>query len=90
MHGMRMIISTITANTGMKWHSIKLSATCFRNISNKQICMVKLQKQLPRNILDIKIINVFKEVTGKFTEKDTEGLLSTTVQMQSHIQKVPK
>lgn len=74
----------------MKWHSIKLSATCFRNISNKQICIMKLQTQLPRNILDIKIINVFKEVTGKFTEKDTEGLLGTTVQMQSHIQKVPK
>lgn len=51
---------------------------------------MKLQTQLPRNILDIKIINVFKEVTGKFTEKDTEGLLGTTVQMQSHIQKVPK
>lgn len=74
----------------MKWHFIKLSATCFRNISNKQICIIKLQKQLPRNISDIRIMNVFNEVIGKFSEKDTEGLLSTTVQMQSHIQKVPK
>lgn len=89
MHGMRRIISTITANTGMKWHSIKLSTTCFRNISNKQICIIKLQKQLPQNILDIKITNVFKEVTGKFTEKDTERLLSATVRMH-HIRKVPK
>lgn len=74
MHGMRRIISTITPNTGMKWHFIKLSATCFRNISNKQICIIKLQEQLPRNISDIKIMNVFKEVIGKFSEKDTEGL----------------
>lgn len=74
----------------MKWHFIKLSATCFRNISNKQICIIKLQEQLPRNISNIKIMNVFKEVIGKFSEKDTEGLLSTNVQMQSRIQKVPK
>lgn len=75
MHGMRRIISTITAKTGMKWHSIKLSTTCFRNISNKQICIIKLQKQVP-HIFNIKITNVFKEIVGKFTEKDTE---STTV-----------
>lgn len=74
----------------MKWHFIKLSATCFRNISNKQICIIKLQEQLPQNISNIKIMNVFKEVIGKFSEKDTEGLLSTNVQMQSRIQKVPK
>lgn len=79
MHGMRRIISTITANTGMKWHSIKLSTTCFRNISNKQICIIKLQKQVPHNIFNIKITNVFKEIVGKFTAKDTERLLSTTV-----------
>lgn len=79
MHGMRRIISTITANTGMKWYSIKLSTTCFRNISNKQICIIKLQKQVPHNIFNIKITNVFKEIVGKFTEKDTERLLSTTV-----------
>lgn len=73
----------------MKWHSIKLSTTCFRNISNKQICIIKLQKQVPHNIFNIKITNVFKEIVGKFTAKDTERLLSTTVWMH-HIQKVPK
>lgn len=52
----------------MKWHSIKLSATCFRNISNKQIRIIKLQKWLPRNILYVKNINVYKKVLGKFTE----------------------
>lgn len=57
----------------MKWHFIKLSATCLRNLSNKKkLCIIKLQKQLPQNILDIKIMNVFKEVIGKFSEKDTE------------------
>lgn len=69
IHRMKRNISTITTNTRMKWHSIKLSTTCFRNISNKQICIIKLQKQLPQNILVVKIINVFKKVLGKFTEE---------------------
>lgn len=59
----------------MKWHSIKLSATCFRNISNKQIRVIKLQKQLPWNILYVKIINVFKKVSGKFTEERYRGVI---------------
>lgn len=72
---MKTNISTITTNTRMKWHSIKLSATCFRNISNKQIRVIKLQKQLPWNILYVKIINVFKKVSGKFTEERYRGVI---------------